>query len=407
MANISTSNTNSIYKYTAQIVTTFENDDNPVTIEFIRFKSIIIDYNYDGFNFPLIYCNVNLPIEVQQKLAENQKSGTVVFTLQKYMENSDMPGLKMDVVNKQCIYFIPKDDEKITESIKITNPDKTDDLGDDVTIGLIVLDHINFIKSTGNFSIKKGSMSSILYYLLSGQDLCIEPLQYNTVVENFVLPPINSLSKIIRYLNNYSAFYDSRYRFFIDFDCTYLLSSSGKGVKKKGEECNLVKFIIKNAYDEANMEGMSFEIVDGMYNIQCSGTYSTISDSSDTSKSFSAIGGITSQGNITVQQTGTRSSDSPIKAKTTNIRLPNNNATLLTQLTTEAANNQILLSIAKNKIDGTIITPNREIHVDTSEVFGEKYSGIYILGRKREMYMREGEGFAMATIMSLKRLAGQ
>ena len=43
MANISTSNTNSIYKYTAQIVTTFENDDNPVTIEFIRFKSIIID----------------------------------------------------------------------------------------------------------------------------------------------------------------------------------------------------------------------------------------------------------------------------------------------------------------------------------------------------------------------------
>ena len=67
MANLSTTNTNSIYKYTAQIETTFEGDSESTIIENMRFKYIVNDYNYDEFNFPLIYCYVNLTIEQQEK----------------------------------------------------------------------------------------------------------------------------------------------------------------------------------------------------------------------------------------------------------------------------------------------------------------------------------------------------
>ena len=407
MPNISTSNTNSIYKYTAQIVTTFENDDNPLTIDFLRFKSIVIDYNYSNFNFPLIYCNVNLRIEDQLKLAENQKNGTVVFTLQKYMENSDMPGLKMNVIETSCIYFVPQDIGKINEKIEITDPNKTDDLGDNVTIGLISLDLVNLNKTVTNQMIKEGTMSSVLYYLLQSRPVLIEPLTYNTKIENFAIPPLNSLSKTVSYLNNYHTFYDTVYRFFMDFDMTYLMSTSGLGVKKKGEECNIIKFVLHRQYDEKNMEGMNYEIINGMYVIDCSGSYSTMSDSTDSSKAFSAYGGITASGDILEEETGTRDSNSPVRAKTVNIRVPNNNTNLIRNMTTDEANSQILLSIVKNKIDGSIITPNKQIYVDASAVYGEKYTGVYLLDRKREVYLREGEGFAMSVMLSTKRIADQ
>lgn len=407
MPNISTSNTNSIYKYTAQISTMFDDLEEQLTFDFLRFKSIVIDYNYAGFNFPLIYCNVNLRIEDQLTLANHQKNGTVVFTLQKYMENSDMPGLKTNVIEEQCIYFVPQDIGKINEKVEITNPNKTDDLGDDVTIGLISLNHVNYIKSVANGVIKEGTMSSILYYLLNQQQILMEPLQYNTKVSNFALPPINSLSKMITYLNNYHAFYDTMYRFFIDFGVTYLISTSGQGVKRKGEECNIVKLNLKNSYDERNMEGMSYEIIDGMYSIDCSGSYSSMSDSTDSSKSYSAYGGITSNGEIVEESTMTRDNNSPVYAKTTNIRIPNNNTVLLKNLATNEANSMILLNVTKNKIDGSIITPNKQIYVDATEVYGETYTGVYLLDRKREIYMREGEGFAMSVMMSLRRIADQ
>ena len=407
MANISTSNTNSIYKYTAQIVTAFKGDEDPTTIEFIKFKSIIVDRYFDAFNFPLIYCNLNLTLEQQQKLDANQKNGTVVFTLQKYMENSDMPGLKEDIINEECIFFIPQDLGKQSEKTAIVDPDKPDDLGDDVTIGLIAVDHLNIVKGVENTNVKKASMSALLCYLLRAQELLIEPLQYNTILQNLILPPLNSLPKIIEYLNNYSAFYDTKYQFFIDFGVTYLLSSSGQGVKRKGEECSIIKFTIHDIYNERNMEGMSYQIADNMYQIDVSANSSEISNISDSSKSYSAVGGITSDGNRIVEETGLRDAESPIAAKTTNVRIPNNNTALINNIVSNAANNATLLNISKNKIDGSIVTPNKQIYVDTATVYGDEYSGIYLMSRKRELYVREGEGFAMSLILSLKRLADQ
>ena len=74
---------------------------------------------------------------------------------------------------------------------------------------------------------------------------------------------------------------------------------------------------------------------------------------------------------------------------------------------TDEANSQILLNISKNKIDGSIITPNKQIYVDTTEAYGEKYTGVYLMDRKRELYLREGEGFAMSVLLSTKRIADQ
>ena len=405
MPNISTNNTNSIYKYTAQLSATFPGDDEPTVIENLRFKYIVVDENYDQFNYPLIYCYVNLRLEDQEKFVQNQKTGTVVFTLQKYVENSDMPGLKVDVINQECIYFISADSGKNKE--RIIDENKTNDLGDDVTIGLITLDHINKQKKVVNNIIKNGTMSSTICHILQGHTLLMEPIQNNITLRDLAIPPVNSIPKMLKYLNNYKTFYNTPYRFFMGFDVTYLLSSSGKGLEMQGEDCNDIKIVMKHNYAEKNMEGMYMDEESNMYILECSGTYSVLNDTTDSSRSFSIIGGVTSEGDLEEQSTGLLESGSPIVAKTNMIRIPNENTGLISNMTTETANNAVTFTVSKNKIDSSIITPNKHFTVDTSEVYEEKYTGDWLLSRKRDLYLQEGEGLAMSTILYLKRVSGQ
>lgn len=403
MPNISTSNKNVIYKYTAEILTNFENDNNPIRIDFLRFRSIVVDYNYDKLNFPLFYCNVGIRREDAIKLAENQKNGTVIFTMWKYREDiTSASDMKIEVLRKECIYFIPTDVSKESDAI-IVDEDKSDDYGYRTTIGLIVLDHTNMNTMVRHGVINKGTMSSVLFYQLKDHQLIMEPLQHNPTLNGLMLPPLHTLSKMIGYLNNYSAFYDTMYKFFISFEATYLLSSSGKGVKKKGDRSNMVKFIIQNTYYEESIEGMTEK--DDMYEIPCSASYCVLDDGSNNDKFFSGLEGITSNGGKEEKETGLRDKESKLIKHSETIRLPNNNTALLDNIVSEAANSAVVMTITKNKIDSTILTPNKQYYIDCTEVYGEQFTGTYLLSSKKEMYVPEGEGLAMSVILRMKKLA--
>lgn len=405
MPNISTSNTNAIYKYTAQISATFPGDSEVTVIEDLRFKYVIVDYNYDEFNFPLIYCMLSLTIDQRNKLVTNQKNATIVFTLQKYIENSDMPGLKIDVINEECIYFISTDTNKLAEKDKVLDENRSEDLSDSITIGLISLNHINRNKKVVNGIIKSGTMSSTLCYVLNGHTLLMEPIQNNITMSNFALPPINSVSKMIKYLDSYKTFYSTPYRFFMDFDVTYLISSSGKGVLKRGDKINDIKINIIGDYQESNMEGMYTDPDTGIYVLDCSGSYTVLNTTTDSSKSFSTIGGVTADGTMVTVDTGLNESDSPIVKKTNLVRVPNNNTSLISNMAISTANNAVTMSIAKNKIDSSILTPNRHYTVDVGSVYEEKYTGDYLLARRRDLYLHEGEGLALGAVLYMKKVS--
>ena len=411
MPNISTNNTNSIYKYTAHIKTTTSGDDTPIDIDNIRFKSVICDYNYREFAFPLIYVIVNIRIEDIHKFADYQKTGTLVFTLQKYMENSsDMSSLREDVINEEFVYFIDGDIGKTDEHEAVLDQEKTDDRGLDITIGLIATRLLNANKNIQVGTIKKGSMSSIVCKMLDFQDLCIEPFDNNTVLEDFTIPYRSSLKKVIGYFDTYSTFYNTPYVFFMDFNRSYLLSSNGRGVPIKGEPINMVKFIIDNVYDEANMEGMRMqEEQDKMYIVDVSSSYVTLMTAADSSRSFSSIKGIGSAGESVDVETGIRDEASPIKEMSTPIRVPNNNTRLIDNKAIELANAAKGINIIKNKIDTSILTPNKQYYIDPGEAFDEDSckGGFYLLKRKREVYLPEGEGLAMSVHLSFDYLANQ
>ena len=293
MANISTTNTNSIYKYNTTITLAFD-EENPIELDNLHVKGIVIDYNYDEQNFPLIYITISIEKDLVNQLIEHQMSGTIIFNLRKFIENGDMPGLEVDYINDKFIYFMPNEASDSDEEDDVTNPESVPDITEIYTLGLISLDHINKSKKQVNTIIKKGTKSSIIYYFLSEHQLLIEPLQYNSVIENLVLPPMSSVSKELRYLNNIEVFYDTPYRFFMDYDVTYLLSSSGTLVKRKGVDITDVIITIKREYNEANLEGMVTDQEIMAYTLTVSPSFANVVDSSISSKGYDKLTASTS-----------------------------------------------------------------------------------------------------------------
>lgn len=402
MPNISTNNKNSIYKYTGTITTLFKNDKDPLTIAGIRIKSMVIDYDYDRHNIPLIYATIALTYDMMNKLKDNMNTGTVVVNIQKYVENSDMPGLKIDVIKKECVYFMSSDAAKNKE--QALNPDRTEDYGYVTTIGFIALDHINKNKTAVNGVIKNGTMSSGLYYVLKGHNLLMEPLKNNATLKQVFIPPSKSVAKIIKYFNSISTFYDTPYRFFMDFNTTYLMSSSGKGLKKKGETIGTVRIKLVAKYNEDNMEGMYEDKVNFMYMLNVSATYATLAQNSVTDKTYSSIAGISTSGATSKEQLNI-AKDSIIKPNTSNIRISNNNTKLITNMKVAAQNNSTIISINKNKIDGSVFTINKVYYINTDDVYGKEFSGNYLLSAKKEVYMQEGEGLAMSIMLYFKKVS--
>ena len=43
-------------------------------------------------------------------------------------------------------------------------------------------------------------------------------------MEQLIIPPLETVSKALEYLNRMSAFYDTKFRYFLDYDTGYLLS---------------------------------------------------------------------------------------------------------------------------------------------------------------------------------------
>lgn len=402
MPNISTTNQNALYKYAASITTIFNgNNGNPIIIDSLRLKSLIADYSFDSHNMPLIYATVALTYEQVNSFKDNMDTGTVVLNIQKYIENSDMPGLKIDYVNTECVYFMNTDAGKDKEQAVVDESERMPDYGYILTIGLIAKDHINKNKTTINGVINNGTLSSAVYYVLKNHNLLMEPFNYNTELKQVFIPPMKSVNKTLNYLNELSTFYQSPYRFFMDFDCTYLMSSSGFAIKKKGEHITSVYIKLYKEFDENNMEGMQEDKENKMYIINVSASNSTLMENKVTRNTYSSIKG--------VNTTGTSSSveladNSVVEGNTSSIRLSNENTQLIENMRLTALFNSTVISITKNKVDGSIFTINKRYHITADDVYGAEYSGVYILSNKKEVYAQEGEALTMSILLTFKKV---
>ena len=366
-------------------------------------KSVIIDHNYDKNCMPVIFINLRLDKSLVDDMIKNQNTNLMILAISKFDNNTELK-LEVECLRKKCIYFLTDDVNKM-DPIDYNDETEATMKGDTfrkITIGLLVLDHVNNNKTLCEVTTKNATNYDMVKYITSHmKNLFIEPFSYNDTFEQFVLPPKDSVNKALRFLNDQRVFYSTPYRYYQDFNHTYIISSSGKEIKRTDETYSTIVVNIRDIDDVgANDTGVVVNRSNETYEVYVSYANTQVYDNTLINKSKNKVRGITSSGSsdISLLNTSSYSTD-----KYSLERLNNDNVHMIENLEAKANSENFIVYFSKNDLDTDLFTINKRISINNIQRYQE-FNGNYLLYRKREIYLREDQTFVMSSMINLKRI---
>ena len=232
----------------------------PKLIDQKNIKSLTIYKEYDKYNMPIATMNLHIDKKFADNIIKNSKTATMIMAVYKYQLDNNA-AIKQ-LYFKHEFSYLTDDDTNKTEDIDYAKTDSKDEDREDVyrilKLGLISKKLVDRNLSPNNATIYKSSMQNIIVDLLNiGEPLLIEPFTETELVEQLIIPPKESLSKTLDYLNTIRVFYNTGYRFFMDLDNIYLVSKSGKATLRNIDKYATIKFNLSDigGKEEAILEG--------------------------------------------------------------------------------------------------------------------------------------------------------
>jgi hypothetical protein len=234
--------------------------NEPKLIDQKNIKSLTIYKEYDKYNMPIATMNLHIDKKFADNIIKNSKTATMIMAVYKYQLDNNA-AIKQ-LYFKHEFSYLTDDDTNKTEDIDYAKTDSKDEDREDVyrilKLGLISKKLVDRNLSPNNATIYKSSMQNIIVDLLNiGEPLLIEPFTETELVEQLIIPPKESLSKTLDYLNTIRVFYNTGYRFFMDLDNIYLVSKSGKATLRNVDKYATIKFNLSDigGKEEAILEG--------------------------------------------------------------------------------------------------------------------------------------------------------
>lgn len=277
------------YKYTLE--TAYLNTDKSTTtaIDNANIKSIVIDRDYDNYHMPMIFMTLTLDKNLIDDMVKNTNTYLINMTIYKFVEGAT-PKIKTAYVTGQFSYFIHTDINYNKDmDYADGNADRTD-IYKTICIGMMHKTSIDNNKKTFNSTIKNTTMINVINMCTKHMPVLIEPLTYNKSIPQLIIPPQDSVWKSLQFLNSIAVFYDTHYRFFIDFDTTYIISSSGTPTPRKGEKYSTVMINMHTVSDyAANTVGMTEDAVNKYYVIEMNTVDTNYHANNYNDKSFNSV----------------------------------------------------------------------------------------------------------------------
>lgn len=380
--------------YVASIDLAFDNNGKRTTIPQEKIVYLLIEHDYEKQVLPIIYVNVSINSDLYSDILKYKETAKFYLNIKIKNENSASSILK-DVINGTFNY-IPSDN----------NPNYQQNLSDSgsiddayyrrIMIGLVSVELMNSLRKSFNGIYNNIDQKTLVGVALEGTNCIIEDIKYNQEFSSILIPPVASRYKFLEYIFDRNNFYDTKFRYFMDFERSYLLSKRGDGIDAgDGELSSIIVDIRSVAEYEAYFDGVS--IKNGSYYIYVNPASTNVILDEGTEKVANQIVAVdydTEIQNIDMDINNINGSE------TKQMFVRSDNAALFKN---ELETNTVIIELVKQYIDGSIFSPNKCILVNN---FGEyeKYNGKYLMVYKREFFKCDAGKFIMSCNVGLKKI---
>lgn len=389
-----------LYTYRIEIsyINSSDNKEYPILANSIQYINVL--HNYDTDLFPWIMLMIKLDADIYNKMIYDQGKGRINLAISKINRNATSSAY-IDYIKDQFMFIMPEDPNPVemfdgAVSGKGQAYKKT-------PIGLFKQELIQYNQKQFNGVYKNTTMTSLVLDATAHMKMLIEPFKFNTTIDMVSVPQISSVAQYISYLNSKYNFYGDQYMFFIDFDKTYLKSSSGRYIDAKDGQHPFIAFDIRDMTNyRTNAGGMYIDDNQKAYIMFVDPTYTSLSTDRATPEISSTISVINPSGeeiSVNVDTSSVIGLDPNLDSKKYIFSKTDDNAA--TYIANSLQSNSINLIISKSEIDASIITPNKE-YLITNYQGHSQYTGRYYLCYKQEVFYNAGVDFIYTTNIGMR-----
>ena len=243
-------------------------------------------------------------------------------------------------------------------------------------------------------------MASIIHKYTYDRKMVISSFQSTKNIDYIVIPPMESLTELISFLNEFDALYDRKYRYFEDFDITYLLDSSGRPVHSVDKYDTIIIDVLETTDERTKIAGISIDENSNSYIINVDAQDTSMIIDTAQNIEYDSIVGISSSGEIyklPLHNSKGKTDKSLVR------RIYNDNTRFIDNIKNEMDNISVVLQVNKSEVDGSIFTPNKEYLVNNYKAF-KQYNGRVLLSFKKEVLIQQDGKFISSVILGLRKI---
>ena len=383
------------YRYDIEFTYIYKNKEK--IFDITNIKSLMIDYDYDNKNMPVMLIKISIDKNIIDDMIEHCNDKEVILNVYKF-DNSSTTKLKEVYISDSFMYFMSKEtnDNKVLDYSDFT--EDSEDIFKTITIGLVKKELLTNNKRIINEVFHNTSLVNILVKNMQHMKLLIEPLHNNKYIDSIIIPPTNSITNYIKYIDNIHSLYNTKYRLFYDFDMTYLLSSSGNIVKSNKDHIYTFIININNTVEEiSKSQGVRKE--NDTFIIDMDAVDVTTYEEDNTEKSYTTILGVDVNGNVIETPIKNQNLSDSVRIE----RYVDGNSKAIDNLKSEINNKSLYVTLIKTELDASAITINKQYIVKNLDKL-DYNDGQFILASKKERYIPDNDNYILTSILTLRQI---
>lgn len=383
------------YRYDIEFTYIYKNKEK--IFDITNIKSLMIDYDYDNKNMPVMLIKISIDKNIIDDMIEHCNDKEVILNVYKF-DNSSTTKLKEVYISDSFMYFMSKEtnDNKVLDYSDFT--EDSEDIFKTITIGLVKKELLTNNKRIINEVFHNTSLVNILVKNMQHMKLLIEPLHNNKYIDSIIIPPTNSITNYIKYIDNIHSLYNTKYRLFYDFDMTYLLSSSGNIVKSNKDHIYTFIININNTVEEiSKSQGVRKE--NDTFIIDMDAVDVTTYEEDNTEKSYTTILGVDVNGNVIETPIKNQNLSDSVRIE----RYVDGNSKAIDNLKSEINNKSLYVTLIKTELDASAITINKQYIIKNLDKL-DYNDGQFILASKKELYIPDNDNYILTSILTLRQI---